>query len=272
MASYTTEHVLTVRHWSDQLFSFSTTRSPGLRFENGQFVMIGLELGDGRKIVRAYSIASANHEKHLEFYSIKVRNGPLTSRLQQIEPGAPILVSAKPTGTLVLRDLNAGKRLFLLATGTGVAPYLSILKDPQTYDQFEQIFLVRGASWVNGHSYADSVLAVLRSDPYFEEIVRAQLTDFPTVTREAFLNQGRVTTLIENGQLFEKLAIPPLNSLTDRFMICGNMRMIGDAGALLESRGFQPSPGVGISGDFVIERAFVESLGTAQQDAATKAA
>ncbi len=144
MATYTTERVIQVQHWSDKLFTFRTTRSAGLRFENGQFVMLGLEAG-GRKIVRAYSIASANHEEHLEFYSIKIPQGPLTSRLQHIEPGEPLLVSSKPTGTLVLRDLRAGRRLFMLATGTGVAPFLGLIKDPEIYERFEQVILVRGA-------------------------------------------------------------------------------------------------------------------------------
>jgi ferredoxin/flavodoxin---NADP+ reductase len=272
MAIYTTERVLDVHHWSDRLFSFSTTRQSGLRFENGQFVMIGLELGEGRKIVRAYSLASANHEEHLEFYSIKVPNGPLTSRLQRIEPGDSLLVSAKPTGTLVLRDLNPGKRLFLLATGTGVAPFMSIVKDPEAYEHFEEIYLVRGAAWCNGLTYADTVLDTLRSDPYMGEMVRSQLVDFPCVTREAFRNQGRVTTLIESGELFERLDVPGLDPASDRFMICGNMRMIADATQLLGSAGLRVSPGVGVTGDFVVERAFVESLASNPQNAATEAA
>lgn len=201
MAFYTNERVVRVHHWSDTLFSFSTTRNPGLRFENGQFVMLGLK-GDGEtRITRAYSIASANYEDELEFYSIKVPRGPLTSRLQFIEPGASLLVSSKPTGTLVLRDLKPGKRLFLLATGTGVAPFLAIVKDPETYERFEQVFLIRGARATDGLAYTDSVLQRLRHEPYLGELVNSQLRDFPTVTRQAFRNRGRITTLIGSGTL-----------------------------------------------------------------------
>jgi ferredoxin/flavodoxin---NADP+ reductase len=260
MATYTTERVLDVHHWSDRLFSFSTTRSPGLRFENGQFVMMGLDQGEGRKIVRAYSLASANHEEHLEFYSIKVPNGPLTSRLQKIRVGNSVLVSAKPTGTLVLRDLKPGKRLFLLATGTGVAPFVSIIKDPQAYEQFETIYLVRGAAWVNGLTYVDAALKALREHPFLGEMIQAQLVDHACVTREPYPHQGRVTTLVKSGELFDRLGIAPLDRATDRFMICGNMRMLADATDLLDEAGLQGSDGVGVPGDYVVERAFVESL------------
>jgi ferredoxin--NADP+ reductase len=222
--------------------------------------MLGLELEGGGKIARAYSIASANHEDHLEFYSINVPNGPLTSRLQFIESGSPLLVSSKPTGTLVLRDLKPGKRLFMLATGTGVAPFLAIAKDPQTYEQFEQVYLIRGARTVDGLAYADSRLRNLRSDPYLGDMVEAQLCDYPTVTREAFRNRGRITTLIESGALFQNLSIGPLDPAGDRFMVCGNMRIIADASRLLDSRGLVASPRVGVPGDYVIERAFVDSF------------
>ena len=259
MASYTTEHVIEVKHWSDKLFSFVTTRSPGLRFENGQFIMLGMDL-DGRKIVRAYSIASANYEDCLEFYSIKVPGGQLTSRLQHILPGAPILVSSKPTGTLVLRDVRPGKRLFMLATGTGVAPFLSVARDPETYERFEQVILIRGARTNADLAYADAAVNRLRGDPYLGEPVARQLLDYPTVTREASRHHGRVTSVVESGHVFRDLAIPGLDPATDRFMICGNMRMLTDAGELLESRGFTMSPQIGVPGDCVIERAFVESF------------
>jgi len=259
MASYTTEHVIEVKHWSDKLFSFVTTRSPGLRFENGQFIMLGLDL-DGRKIVRAYSIASANYEDSLEFYSIKVPGGLLTSRLQHILPGARMLVSSKPTGTLVLRDVRPGKRLFMLATGTGVAPFLGVAKDPETYERFEQVILVRGARAAADLAYGNAALNRLRDDPHLGELVVRQLLDYPSITREPFRHHGRVTTLIETGRLFANLAIPGLDPATDRFMICGNMRMLREAGRLLESRGFTMSPQIGVPGDCVIERAFVESF------------
>ena len=265
MASYTTEHVVEVRHWSDKLFSFVTTRGTGLRFENGQFIMLGMEI-DGRKTVRAYSIASANYEECLEFYSIKVPHGLLTSRLQHIERGTPILISSKPTGTLVLRDVRPGKRLFMLATGTGVAPFLSIAKDPETYERFEQVILVRGARTVADLAYGDAAVQRLRADPYLGDVVTRQLLDYPAATRQAFRHRGRVTSLIESGRIFHDLAIPDLDAGADRIMICGNMRMLSDASRLLESRRFTPSPQIGVPGDCVIERAFVESFDAAARD------
>jgi ferredoxin--NADP+ reductase len=265
MATYTTEHVVEVRHWSDKLFSFVTTRGTGLRFENGQFTMLGMEI-DGRKTVRAYSIASANYEECLEFYSIKVPHGLLTSRLQHIERGTPILISSKPTGTLVLRDVRPGKRLFMLATGTGVAPFLSIAKDPETYERFEQVILVRGARTVADLAYGDAAVERLRADPYLGDVVTRQLLDYPAATRQAFRHRGRVTSLIESGRIFHDLAIPGLDAGADRVMICGNMRMLSDASRWLESRRFTPSPQIGVPGDCVIERAFVESFDAAARD------
>jgi ferredoxin--NADP+ reductase len=265
MASYSTEHVLEVKHWSDKLFSFVTTRGTGLRFENGQFIMLGLEIG-GRKIVRAYSIASANYEECLEFYSIKVPQGLLTSRLQYIERDTPILISCKPTGTLVLRDVRPGRRLFMLATGTGVAPFLSIAKDPDTYERFEQVILVRGARTVADLAYGDAAVQHLRADPYLGDIVNRQLLDYPAVTREPFPHQGRVTSLIESGRIFRDLSIPDLDAGADRIMICGNMRMLTDASRMLESLRFTLSPQIGVPGDCVIERAFVESFDAAVRD------
>ena len=265
MATYTTEHVVEVRHWSDKLFSFVTTRGTGLRFENGQFIMLGMEI-HGRKTVRAYSIASANYEECLEFYSIKVPHGLLTSRLQHIERGTPILISSKPTGTLVLRDVRPGKRLFMLATGTGVAPFLSIAKDPETYERFEQVILVRGARTVADLAYGDAAVQRLRADPYLGDVVARQLLDYPAATRQPFRHRGRVTSLVESGRIFHDLAIPGLDAGADRVMICGNMRMLSDASRLLESRRFTPSPQIGVPGDCVIERAFVESFDAAARD------
>jgi ferredoxin--NADP+ reductase len=259
MATYTTERVIAVQHWSDRLFSFRTTRHTGLRFENGQFIMLGLELG-AKKVVRAYSIASANHEEHLEFYSIKVPDGPLTSRLRHIEPGASVLVSSKPTGTLVLRDVRPGKRLLLLATGTGVAPFIGLAKDPDIYEQFEQVVLVRGARHLADLAYGDAALAQLRADPHLGELARARLLDYPTVTREAFRHHGRITNLVDSGRVFEDLGITPLDPAHDRFMICGNMRMLADSVRLLAARGLEASPQIGVPGDYVFERAFVESF------------
>jgi ferredoxin--NADP+ reductase len=259
LAVYTTEKILEVQHWSDKLFSFRTTRGAGLRFENGQFVMLGLQVED-RKIVRAYSIASANYEEHLEFYSIKVPNGALTSRLQHVALGSAIIISSKPTGTLVLRDLRPGNRLFLLATGTGIAPFLSIVKDPATYEAFKQIIIVRGVRLCSDLAYADSAIAALRNDPYLGDMVRAQLVDYPCVSREPFRHIGRVPAALQSGRLFADLDIAPLDRRVDRLMICGNIGMLADTRRFLDAAGFDISPQIGICGDYVIERAFAESL------------
>jgi ferredoxin--NADP+ reductase len=257
MTSFVTERVTSVHHWNDTLFSFKTTRNPGLRFENGHFVMIGLEI-EGRPLLRAYSIASANYEEHLEFFSIKVQSGPLTSRLQHLKPGDPLLVSRKPTGTLVLHDLLPGKNLYLLGTGTGLAPFMSIIKDPQTYERFERIVLVHGVRCVSELAYADFITKELPENEFFGDAVCEKLIYYPTVTREPFRNQGRLTDLIETGKLFENIGLPPLNPEHDRAMICGSMSMLKDLSALLDARGFKVSPRVGRPGDYVIERAFVE--------------
>jgi len=258
MATYVPARVTNVHHWSDKLFSFTTTREPSLRFENGQFIMVALEV-EGRKVARAYSIASANYEDELEFYSIKVPNGPLTSRLQMLREGDTVLLSSKPTGTLVLRDLKPGKRLFLLSTGTGFAPFSSVIKDPEVYERFEQVIVVRGARAIRDLAYGDSVIRRLREDADFGELVGDRLLDYPTVTREPFVHQGRITTLIESGKLFEDLAVAPLDPASDRVMVCGGMGMLKDLRALLDRLGFEVSPGVGDPGDYVIERAFVDT-------------
>jgi len=256
MATYVPARVTNVRHWSDKLFSFTTTREPSLRFENGQFIMVALEV-DGRKLARAYSIASANYEDQLEFYSIKVPNGPLTSRLQNIREGDTVLLSSKPTGTLVLRDLRPGKRLFLLSTGTGFAPFASLIKDPEVYERFEQIVVVRGARTASDLAFGDSVIRRLHEDPELSGMIRGRLSDYPTVTREPFIHEGRITLLIETGKLFADLAIAPLDPASDRVMVCGGMGMLRDLRELLDRLGFAVSPGIGEPGDYVIERAFV---------------
>ncbi len=257
MSKFGTEHVISVHHWNDTLFSFRTTRDPGLRFENGHFVMIGLEV-EGKTIARAYSIASANHDEHLEFFSIKVANGPLTSRLQNIKVGDPILVSRKPTGTLVLRDLKPGKTLYMFSSGTGLAPFLSLIHDPETYERFENVVLVHGVRFVNELAYADLIETRLPQHEYLGEMVKERLIYYPTVTREAFRNEGRITSIIESGKLCSDIGLPPLNPETDRAMICGSPAMLGDISKLLDERGFVISPHTGTAGDYVIERAFVE--------------
>ena len=257
MKAINIEHVLSVHHWNDTLFSFKTTRDPGLRFRNGHFVMIGLEV-DGRPLMRAYSIASANHDEYLEFFSIKVRNGPLTSRLQHLKEGDSILVSRKPVGTLVIDDLLPGQRLYLLGSGTGLAPFLSIIKDPDTYDRFDQVVLVHGVRYVSELAYADFIAHELPENEFLGELVREKLIYYPTVTREPFRHQGRLTDLIESGKLFADLGLPPLDPARDRVMICGSPGLLKDACALLNARGFIISPHIGEPGHYVIERALVE--------------
>ena len=257
MSAYSTETVLAVHHWNDSLFTFRCTRGPALRFTSGQFVMIGLEV-DGRPLTRAYSIASASHEEHLEFFSIKVDNGPLTSRLQHLKVGDPVLISRKPTGTLVLRDLNPGKRLFLFATGTGLAPFMSLIHEPETYERFEKVILIHGVRWTNELAYHDYIENDLREHEYLGDMIREQLIYYPTVTREPFRNEGRQTDLILSGKLFADLGIAPLDPATDRGMICGSPAMLKEISAMLDGFGFRISPRIGELGDYVIERAFVE--------------
>src|SRR5262245_26338045 len=209
------EKVLSVRHWNETLFSFTTTRSPSMRFKNGHFVMIGLQV-EGRPLLRAYSMASPNYEEHLEFYSIKVEDGPLTSRLCQVQPGDRILIGKKPTGTLVLDNLSPGKRLYLLGTGTGLAPFMSIIRDPETYERFEHVVLVHGVRRVSELGYADYIQRELPEHELLGEDVKRKLRYYPTVTREPFRNRGRMTSLIDSGQLSADLGLPDLSPEHDR--------------------------------------------------------
>src|SRR6202166_2615288 len=256
MAAIAQERVLTVHHWNENVVSFTTTRDHSLRFENGHFIMLGLVV-DGKPLMRAYSIASANHEEHLEFLSIKVNDGPLTSRLQHIKPGDEVLVSHKPTGTLLLRDLKPGKRLYLLGTGTGLAPFMSLIKDPETYERFEQVVLVHGVRYRSELAYRDYIEWELTHHEYLGEQVRKKLAYVPTVTRQRFRHEGRITTLIDTGKLFETLGIPPLDPEVLPAMISGSPRMLTELSDLLSERGFRQSSHVGDPGDYVIERAFV---------------
>ncbi|PZP21776.1 ferredoxin--NADP reductase [Pseudomonas kuykendallii] len=257
MAAIGTESVLSVHHWNDSLFSFKTTRDPALRFENGHFVMIGLGV-EGRPLMRAYSIVSANHDEHLEFLSIKVPDGPLTSRLQHLKEGDPIFISRKPVGTLVMHDLRPGRNLFLFGSGTGLAPFMSIIRDPEAYERFERIVLVHSVRTVSELAYHDYISHELPEHEFLGEEVRAKLVYYPTVTREAFRNQGRITTLIDNGKLCDDIGLPPLNPQTDRVMLCGSPAMLDELTRMLDARGFEASPQQGEPGDYVIERAFVE--------------
>ncbi len=257
VSQLSTESVISVHHWNDRLFSFRTTRGNGLRFESGQFVMIGIEV-EGRPVTRAYSVASPHYEEHLEFFSIKVPQGPLTSRLQHLRAGDPILVSKKPTGTLVLHDLLPGKRLYLFATGTGLAPFLSVIQDPEVYERFEQVVLVHGVRTVAELAYRDFITEALPGNEFFGQAVRQKLVYYPTVTREPFVTQGRLTELVESGRLGADLGLPPLDPAVDRAMICGSPPMLKDCCAMLDRRGFRISRHIGDAGDYVIERAFVE--------------
>ncbi len=256
MSAFNEERVLTVHHWTDSLFSFTTTRDPALRFSNGHFTMIGLRVND-KPLLRAYSMASANYEEHLEFLSIKVPDGPLTSRLQHIKPGDSVLVGKKPTGTLLIDYLLPGKRLYLLGTGTGLAPYLSIVRDPETYEKFEEVIVVHGVREVKELAYRTFLTETLPEHELIGDRVREQLRYYPTVTREAFEHQGRITDLIESGQLFSDLGLPVLDPTQDRAMICGSPGMLRDLKALFEQRQFKEG-NTTRPGDFVIERAFVE--------------
>ena len=257
MSAFIEEKVLSVRHWTDRLFSFTTTRDAGVRFSNGHFTMIGLRVND-KPLLRAYSIASPNYEEHLEFLSIKVEDGPLTSRLQHIQVGDSIIVGRKPTGTLVIDYLLPGKRLYLLSTGTGLAPFMSIVRDPETYEKFEQVVLVHGVRTVDELAYRELLLDHLPQHEFLGEMIARQLLYYPTVTREEFQNMGRVTELMASGKLFADLKLPPLDPATDRAMICGSPAMLKDLKHLLEQQGFNEG-NTSRPGDFVIERAFAES-------------
>jgi ferredoxin--NADP+ reductase len=255
-AAFNLERVLSVHHWTDRLFSFTTTRDRSLRFSNGHFTMIGLKVGD-KPLLRAYSIASANHEDHLEFLSIKVDDGPLTSRLQHIRPGDTVIVGRKPTGTLVVDYLLPGKRLYLLATGTGLAPFMSIVRDPAVYELFEQIVLVHGVRQVDELAYHGLLTEHLPSHEFLGDMVSTQLRYYPTVTREAFHTMGRIPDLIGSGKLFADLDLPGLDPKEDRVMICGSPAMLRELKHMLEERGFWEG-NTSTPGDFVIERAFAE--------------
>jgi ferredoxin/flavodoxin---NADP+ reductase len=256
MSALNHETVLSVRHWNDTLFSFTTTRSRGLRFKNGHFLMVGLEV-EGRPLLRAYSVASPNYEEHLEFYSIKVQNGPLTSRLQHLKVGDQVLVGNKPVGTLVVSNVRPGKRLYLLSTGTGLAPFLSIIRDPETYEQFEHVVVAHGVRFAADLAYSDYIKSELPQHEFIGEQVRNQLLYYPTVTRETFENQGRLTELLENGKLCADLGLPPLDPEHDRVLVCGGPRMLEDIVKLLEARGFKEGSSHEPA-DYTIERAFVE--------------
>jgi ferredoxin/flavodoxin---NADP+ reductase len=256
MANVFQERVLSVHHWTDKLFSFTTTRDPSFRFLNGQFTMIGIHV-EGKPLMRAYSMVSANYDETLEYLSIKVPNGPLTSRLKDIQVGDTLLVNSKAVGTLILQNVLPGKNLYLLSTGTGMAPFMSVIKDPETYERFEKVILVHGVREVAELAYHDYLQTELPNNEFFGEQVRNQFIYYPTVTREAFKNQGRVTDLIEKGKLEADIGLPAMNKDNDRVMICGSPEMLRDLKNMFESRGWDEG-NMSTPGHFVIERAFVE--------------
>lgn len=256
MATLMTEKVTHVHHWNDTLFSFKTTRDMGFKFENGHFTMIGLQQ-DGRPLLRAYSIVSANYEEELEFFSIKVPDGPLTSKLQHLQVGDEVLVNSKSTGTLTVGNMLPGKNLYLFSTGTGLAPFLSIIRDPECYEAFDKIILTHGVRSVSELAYQDLITDSLPDNEYFGEEVRDKLIYYPSVTREDFRFQGRITDLIESGKLFTDVGMPPLNPEVDRAMLCGSPAMLKDTTAILDKLGFRETRH-GDLGTYVIERAFVE--------------
>ncbi|HUZ14471.1 MAG TPA: ferredoxin--NADP reductase [Caulobacteraceae bacterium] len=255
--AFNTERVTHVQHWTDELFTLRTTRDPAFRFESGQFVMLGLEV-EGKPLLRAYSIVSAAHADHLEFYSIKVQDGPLTSRLQHVQVGDEVLVGRKVTGTLVLDGLRPGRNLYMLGTGTGLAPFLSLVRDPQTYERYEKVVVTHTVRRIADLNYRRYLAHDLAKDELLGEFVAPKLIYYPSVTREPFEHQGRITDLIESGQLFADIGLPEFDKARDRVMLCGGPSVLADLKALLLRRGYEEGS-VASPGDFVLERAFVET-------------
>ncbi|MHC3939286.1 Ferredoxin--NADP reductase [Paenochrobactrum sp. BZR 201-1] len=256
MSNFNQETVLEVHHWTDRLFSFRTTRDQGFRFQSGQFIMIGLEV-EGKPLLRAYSIASSIYDEQMEFFSIKVPNGPLTSRLQHLQVGDKILAGKKPVGTLLYDNLLPGKNLWLLSTGTGLAPFMSIIRDLEVYERYEKVILVHGVREVAELAYKDFITKELPEDEFLGEMVREKLIYYPTVTREAYKNQGRMTDLIRSGKLFSDINMSAFDQENDRMMLCGSPEMLAEMREILEGQGLEEGSQT-TAGHFVIEKAFVE--------------
>lgn len=248
--------VLSVRHWTDRQFSFTCTRDPGFRFQSGQFTMIGLMV-DGKPLLRAYSVVSPHWDDTLEFLSIKVPDGPLTSRLQHIQVGDTVMIGRKASGTLLTQNLLPGKNLYLLSTGTGLAPFMAMIRDPEVYELYEKVILVHGCRQVAELAYDEVITKELPNNEYFGEQVKQKLIYYPTVTREAFRNQGRIPTLLETGKLMHDVGLPPLSKEDDRFMLCGSPEMLRDTRTLFDKLGMTEG-NMSTPGHFVIERAFVD--------------
>ncbi len=256
MSAFHHEKVLSVHHWTDRLFSFKTTRDPSFRFRSGQFVMMGLA-SEGKPLLRAYSLASAHYDDQLEFFSIKVPNGPLTSRLQHLKEGDEIVVGRKPTGTLVTDNLRPGRALYLLGTGTGLAPFLSIIRDPEAYEKFDRIVVAHGVRWIADLAYGSYIQDDLPNDELIGDLVRDKLIYYPTVTREPFRNRGRLSAALESDRLATDNGLLPIDRDQDRFMLCGSPAMLADIRTILKARGFEEG-NHGEPGDYVIEKAFVD--------------
>lgn len=249
------ETVLSVIHYTDRLFRFTMTRPQGFRFRSGEFAMIGLMV-DGKPIYRAYSIASPAWADELEFFSIKVPEGPLTSHLQGIKPGDQVLMRKKPTGTLVLDALTPGNRLYMFSTGTGIAPFASLIRDPETYEKFDEVILTHTCREISELKYGFDLVHEIQHDELLSEIVGSKLRHYATVTREDFAYRGRITDLMASGKLYSDLGVPPLDPFTDRGMICGSSAMLKETKELLEQAGLNEGAN-NKPGEFVIERAFV---------------
>lgn len=254
--AYFESTVTAVHHWTDRLFSFNSTREPGFRFQSGQFAMIGLNV-EGRPLMRAYSMAGPHYDEQLTFLSIKVPEGPLTSRLCHLQPGDTVLIGRKPTGTLLMQNLLPGRTLYLLATGTGLAPFMSIIQDPEAYERFERVVLVHGCRHVAELAYRDHIGDTLRQHELVGEQVARQLIYYPTVTREPFVHQGRIPVLMATGRLFDDIGLPAPCAADDRFMLCGSPEMLRDTQRLLDDWGLQEGS-MSTPGHYVIERAFVD--------------
>ena len=249
------EKVTEIHHWTDKTFSFKTTRDISFRFKNGEFAMIGLEI-DGKPLLRAYSVVSPNHEDHLEFLSIKVPNGPLTSKLQHIKVDDEIIINSKPTGTLVCDYLLPGRNLFLFSTGTGLAPFMSIVRDPETYEKFEKIILTHTVRTSKELAYKD-LLTNLNNDEIYSEVTKNNFIYFNTVTREKWDNEGRITDWIKENKLWKKVGVESFKPEIDRVMICGSEEMTFDLKKIFEKLGSKEGS-TKVQGGFVIEKAFAE--------------
>jgi ferredoxin/flavodoxin---NADP+ reductase len=249
------ETVVSVKHYTDRLFSFRITRPQSFRFRSGEFVMIGLPNAE-KPVYRAYSIASPSWDEEIEFYSIKVPDGPLTQHLQKIQPGDTVLMRQKSTGTLVNDALTPAKRLWMISTGTGIAPFASLVRDPETYEKFEEVILTHTCRDDAELDYGRELAAQLADDPLIGELVNGRFRHYCTTTRETSDHMGRITTLIEEGKLFSDLGVTPFDRETDRVMICGSMDMLKDVKELVEKAGLEEGSNAKPA-DFVIERAFV---------------